>query len=224
MEHRRIASMSELNGELNGDMAWLTINDPRKLSPSPSTRSDASTNYGVPRKSLPDLRTPSQSDSSVYSQELPMPVPPPANPFTNTPPLLPVVESGDILLAPPPPLTIQTQQTSSPPVSRPTSRAGRVLSRPVSRDAPHSRDAAHSRENSRVASRSGSPTMGPPALQVDSKLKKRRSWLPGSSPIDLSSPTEARPNAQAWLITPRDKIPYDLTALSSFKPVCLSFL
>lgn len=203
-------------------MAWLTLNDPRKPSPSSSIKSGASTTYSVPRKSLPDLRTPSQSDSSVYSQDLPMPVPPPANPYSNTPPLLPVVESGDILLAPPPPLTIQTQMTSSPPGSRPTSRAGRALSRPASRDAPHSREAAHSRENSRAASRSGSPTMGPPALQVDSKLKKRRSWLPGSSPIDTSSPTEPRPNAQAWLVTPRDKIPYDLAALSSFKPVCLS--
>lgn len=201
---------------MNGEMARLTVNDPRRLGPSPSTKSDG-TNYNTLKKSLPDLRTPSPSNSSVYSEAPPMP--PPTNPYTNTPPLPPLVENGDSLLVPPPPLTIPSQ-TSSPPGSRPGSRAGRPLSRPISRDTfsrdrPLSRD-IHSRDGSRLPSRAGSP---PPALQVDAKLKKRRSWMPGSSPIDTTSPTDTSPNAQAWLITARDKIPYDLTNLINFRQV-----
>ena len=223
MDSRRIASMSKLDTGVGN----LSINDPRKLSPSPSTKS-ASTDPGsgtVLRKQIPDMRTSSPSTaSSVYSQPLNGP-PPVQSPYLQTTQLpMTTVEIGDALMPPPPLFVPQTQSgAESPPGSRPTSRAGRLLSRPGSRDLSWSRD------RSRGTNRSDSPgtrpstarpqSSGPPALATDSKLKKRKSWLPGLSK-DTDGPKEVSlTTAQAWLLAPRDKIPYDLTALLSFEPV-----
>lgn len=167
------------------------------------------------------MRVPSPADSSsTYSQLAPPAsisstsqshyMPPPQRPPA-------VLENGDVLMPPPPLHVPQSQDSESPPGSRPASRGSRLLSRPGSR--PGSRDPSQARDSNRPTSRAESPG-GPPALMVDTKLKKRRSWLPGSMPAN-QTPTDGKPNAQAWLVTPRNKTPYDLASLLAFQRVSL---
>ena len=56
----------------------------------------------------------------------------------------------------------------------------------------------------------------------DSKLAKKRSWLPGSRPQSRRASTAAPPEiavSPAFVITPNGNKPYDMTALTDARPV-----
>ena len=100
-------------------------------------------------------------------------------------------------------------RSESPFGERPSSRGGVPGSNPGSR--PPSRPS--SRPASPVKSRPQTPT-------TDQKLGKRRNWLPGKPKTDAQEEGSTIYPSQAWVITPQDKIPYDVTPLAQFQKVC----
>lgn len=183
------------------------------------------------RKSLPNLR-PTSHLQNLHSEQSSGFTPP----FDPT--ILPRIEDDDVLLNPPllKPMPIRAQSPGgSPGRSRPVSRGNPTDSRPASRGNPFdSRSSSRppssrpqSRPPSLPASRPASPiklrpqtpTSRPLTPTTDAKLAKRRSWMPGK-PRKAGQMEEDHANSlQAWIITPNEKIPYDVSGLANFHKV-----
>ena len=115
----------------------------------------------------------------------------------------------DELLPPPPPhLKPLPGRSESPTGSRPVSRGSGPESLPGSR--PPSRPA--SRPASPITSRPQTPT-------TDQRLLKKRSWLPGKSHAGSRGGEDIAQIPQAWVVTPQEKIPYDVNLLANFHKV-----
>ena len=183
--------------------------------------------------SLPDLR-PTSHLQNLHNEQSSGLTPP----FDPT--ILPRIEDDDVLLNHPPPLLkplpIRAQSPGgSLEGSRPVSRGNPLDSRPPSRGNPFdSRSSSRppssrppSRPPSRPASRPASPikfrpqtpTARPLTPTTETKLAKRRSWMPGK--LRKAGLGEGDPGngPQAWTITPNENIPYDVSALASFQRV-----
>ncbi len=186
------------------------------------------------RKSLPDLR-PTSHLQNLHSEQSSGYTPP----FDPT--ILPRIEDDDVLLNPPPllkPLPIRAQSPGgSIGGSRPVSKGSPMDSRPASRGNPfESRSSSRppssrppSRPPSQPASRPASPikfrpqtpTARPLTPTTESKLAKRRSWMPGKLRKAGQEEGDHANSLQTWMITPKEKIPYDVSALASFHRVSL---
>ena len=206
---KRYLSMSSLNTDLSD----LSIHDPR--SPSPAQASANSSEQGtshLPRKSPIGGEWPLSSHYNAFQSG------PPAtqSPYRNATPLPPMNEdgNGEGMLQPPPPVTQIPQRMGSPNGSRPTSVVG-AGSRPASRD--FSGSQGGSRPGSRVASPSKFHRPSTPG--AEKKLKKRRSWLPGKSTFEPADGSDGESLPQAWIVTPNEKINYDLDPLIHFQKV-----
>ena len=174
-------------------------------------------------KSTPDLRpsTPSsrfQDAQQLYTARRTPPIDtsrpsPRFGPLTS--PLPSLEEDGGL----PSPLFLRKpvpQQAASP-----------VSSRPVSRNSgPGS--SASSRDGTRPQSRTASPAKLRPNTPTSeqSKLSKRRTWLPGSKgkPGSEDSDISGMSGSASWIITPRqqDSLRYDLVPLANFQKVKVS--
>lgn len=172
-------------------------------------------------RSTPDLR-PSTLSSRFQDAQLLQYArrAPPGDPSRLSPHVGPVISSAlpsldedDGLLAPPFPRKPLPQQTGSPDGSRPVSRSSRPGSRAPSRDGM----APHSRTSSPTKLRLATPT------GEQSRLSKRRSWLPGSRgrPEADSAGIDGASGNAAWILTPvtQDKLHYDLTPMINFQKV-----
>ena len=155
------------------------------------------------------------------------------------PTILPRIEDDDVLLNPPPllkPLPIRTQSPSgSLGSSRPVSRGNPLESRPASRgnqfdsrsssrppsSRPPSRPPSQpaSRPASPIKFRPSTPTARPLTPTTEAKLAKRRSWMPGKTRKPGQDGGDNVNSPQAWLVTPKEKIPYDVSGLANFHRV-----
>ena len=184
------------------------------------------------RNPLPNLR-PTSNLQNLHSEQSSGYTPP----FDPT--ILPRIEDDDVLLNPPPllkPLPIRTQSPGgSLGSSRPVSRGNPLDSRPASRGnqfdsrsnsrPPSSRPP--SRPPSQPASRPASPTKFRPSTPTarpltpttEAKLAKRRSWIPGKSRKPGQDGGDNVNTPQAWLVTPKEKVPYDVSGLANFHRV-----
>ena len=80
---------------------------------------------------------------------------------------------------------------------------------------------AGSRPSSRPPSRPASPVKSRPQTPTnESKLRKRRSWVPGRSKVDIPECKQESYPSQAWVVSPQEKHPYDVTSLANFLKVC----
>ena len=145
------------------------------------------------------------------------------------PTILPRIEDNDILLNPPvlhKPMPIRAQSpNSSPGGSRPVSRGNPFDSRSSSRP-PSSRPPScpPSQPASRPASpaklRPSTPTARPLTPTSEAKLAKGKSWMPGKS-RKTGQDGGHGDIPQAWMVTPQEKKPYDVSALANFHRVSL---
>lgn len=173
------------------------------------------------RKSLLDLR-PTSHLQNLHSEQSSGYTPP----FDPT--ILPRIEDDDILLNPPPllkPLPIRAQSPGgslggSRPVSRGNQFESRSSSRPPS-SRPPSRPPSQpaSRPASPIKFRPQTPTARPLTPTTEAKLAKRRSWMPGKLRKAGQDEGDHVHSPQAWMVTPNEKIPYDVSALASFHRV-----
>ncbi|KAL9131332.1 MAG: hypothetical protein Q9217_000711 [Psora testacea] len=196
---RRVSSILSLRSNLTDS----GINDSR-LSASNSISSPSS--LTIPRKSLPNLRALSSSRtlldarsgrSTTHSMYL----------HPSTPP---TPEDGNGMLQPVPLLKPSPEGSNSPGGSRASSSIGR----------PERHVGSYSRDGSRVASSPCSPsTFRPLTPTKEAKTKKRRSWMPGKTTLEMQNGHDIAQTAQAWVITPQEKMPYDLSPLLHFQPV-----
>ena len=186
------------------------------------------------RKSLPSLR-PTSHLQNLHSEQSSGFTPP----FDPT--ILPRIEDDDVLLNPPlllKPLPIRAQSPNgSSEGSRPVSRGKQMDSRPPSRGSPfdsrsNSRPPSSrppSRPPSQPASRPASPiklrpptpTARPLTPTTEAKLAKRRIWMPGKSRKEGQDGGDHVNSPQAWVVTPREKIPYDVSGLAGFHRVSI---
>lgn len=184
------------------------------------------------RKSLPNLR-PTSNLQNLHSEQSSGFTPP----FDPT--ILPRIEDDDVLLNPPPllkPLPIRAPlPDGSLAGSRPVSRGNQMDSRPASRGNPFdSRSSSRppssrppSRPPSQPASRPESPTkLRPPTPTVrpltpttEAKLAKRKSWMPGKLRRTGQDGADQANSPQAWVVTAKEKTPYDVSGLASFQRV-----
>ena len=184
------------------------------------------------RNPLPNFR-PTSNLQNLHSEQSSGFTPP----FDPT--ILPRIEDDDVLLNPPPllkPLPIRAQSPKgSLAGSRPVSRGNQMDSRPPSRGNPfESRSSSRppssrppSRPPSQPASRPASPiklrpltpTARPLTPTTEAKLAKRKSWMPGKLRKAGPDGGEHTNSLQAWLVTPQEKTPYDVSGLASFHRV-----
>lgn len=184
------------------------------------------------RKSLPSLR-PTTHLQNLHSEQSSGYTPP----FDPT--ILPRIEDDDVLLNPPPllkPLPVRAQSPgSSLGGSRPVSRGNPMDSRPASRGNPFDSGSSSrppsSRRPSRPPSQSASrpaspirllpqtPTARPLTPTTDAKLAKRRSWMPGKLRKAGQDEGDHANGPQAWMVTPKEKRPYDVSGLANFQRV-----
>ena len=184
------------------------------------------------REPIPDLRPTSHlqnlhnEQSSGYT--------PPFNPT-----ILPRIEDDDVLLNPPllrKPIPIRAQSPNgSLGGSRPVSRGNAMDSRPASRGNPfESRSSSRppssrppSRPPSQPASRPTSPaklrpptpTARPLTPTTEAKLAKRKSWMLGKPRKTAQDGGDHGSQSQAWMVTPKEKTPYDVSELANFHRV-----
>ncbi|KAG8528790.1 uncharacterized protein KY384_006478 [Bacidia gigantensis] len=196
---------------LSSGFAELDLNESPPQYSETSAHSTDQTPPALPQRSMPDLRT---NFSLPYAA--PNGPPPTQSPYLNTTQLPPTIESEDAImregLLQPPPTFMSSPRILEPNEgSRPSSRSGRPESRGSGSSGP-------SRPSSRPQSRARSPSLiHNLATNAEAKLKKRRSWLPKSSHDPHSG---LDPNlAQAWIVTPTEKIPYDMSSLVNLKRV-----
>ena len=192
---------------LSRDLTDLSLQDPR-VSPSPSAASSTRrSSHSIPRKSLPDLRA---SAPLVVPQDLNTR----ASMHSMYTAPTPILEEQNEAQYPSPLIKALPERPDSLDGSRPSTRAGRSEARAGG-------IASHSRDASRIGSRSGSPAMFRPLTPTqEGKIKKRRlSWLPGKSGEELPGGQDVAQGAQAWVITPQEKLPYDLAPLLRFQVV-----
>ena len=184
-------------------------------------------------ESLPNLR-PTSHLQNLHNEQSSGYTPP----FDPT--ILPRIEDNDILLNPPilrKPMPIRAQSPiDSPGGSRPVSRGNQMDSRPVSRGNPFdSRSSSRppssrppscpssqpaSRPASPVKLRPPTPTAHPLTPTSEAKLAKQKSWIPGKS-RKAGQDGDHGNIPQAWIVTPKEKIPYDVSALANFHRVSL---
>ena len=188
------------------------------------------------RKSMPNLRPNSDLQDSHYTQ--PPESAPPLNPTFvsriqgSTPRLQPPHDhtslptgsrsrpssiasmfstTSELLLPPSPLLKPLPAPSGSPSGSRPVSSGSRTES------------LTGSRPPSRPVSRPDSPNTRRPQTPInDQRLAKKRSWLPGKFYTVSQCGEQISQAQQAWIVTPQQKLPYDVSALASFHPVSCS--
>ena len=191
------------------------------------------------RKSTSDLR-PTNNLQELHSNH-PSGLTPPFNPT-----LLPRIEDDDPLLQRPQYPTPFPPRLDSPGGSRPTSSLGMPIAygtddplvpppsflQPVpmvpdspSENRPLSRGSgpeslAGSRPLSQLSSRpASSSTLRPLTPTTEQKLSKKRSWLRGKTNTGLRNAENGSSMPQSWVVTPKEKLPYDATALANFHRV-----
>lgn len=180
------------------------VPDPN-LSPQPTYSRYA-------RKSTSDLRPPSSaSPQTTQDGHSPAGWPLSYNPGLSTTVEDDVHANGS--LHPPEQLL---KPLPSPSGSRPSSGMDRTETRGVNERGRSSRPG--SRANSPNRSRPTTPGR-PITPGSEGRLTKRRSWFPGRSRGESRSEATNIPMPQAWVASPQDKIPYDLTPLLDFQIV-----
>ena len=235
---RRISSIFSL-GSTSSDKSknsnlTPSVHAPRESrSPSPARLPQLFTSTLQPSESLQNLRTPSAGPSPHLS-----PAFDPGYSISTLPDN--ALPQGVCKPAPLPPGSLRPirpgstpgTRPSPPPInfSRPASSGG---SRPVSpsRDlrpiTPNSDSGMSSRPPSRVGltpiSRPISPSKHPsrPTTPIPGKkLSNRRSWLPGRSRHGSVDETDGeRSSSRAWVLTPDQQRPYDVSPLIKFQRV-----
>ena len=183
-------------------------------------------------RSIPNLR-PTSHLQNLHSEQSSGYTPP----FDPT--ILPRIEDDDVLLNPPlllKPLPIRAQSPNgSLGSSRPVSRGNPTDSRPASRGNPFdSRSSSRppssrppSRPPSQPASRPASPvklrpstpTARPMTPTTEAKLAKRRNWMPGKIRKAGQDGGDIVNSLRAWMVMPKEKVPYDVSELASFHRV-----
>ena len=206
---KRFVSLSSLSTNVSD----LSIRDPRVPSPSQSRSSSEKSDHNNARRSNPDLQASSPSHHSQAYQNHQNGPPTTQSTFINPTHLSTMIEDGDGMLQPPALHRPQPQGLDSPNGSRPSSRMGR----------PESKSGIESRGNSRPGSRQGSPSkLRPPTPGLDSKIKKRRSWIPGKSSTETTEGKKGGEGTQAWVVTSHEKENYDMGPLVHFQQVCMT--
>ena len=172
-------------------------------------------------ESLPNLR-PTSHLQNLHNEQSSGFTPP----FDPT--ILPRIEDNDVLLNPPilrKPMPIRAQSPNgssggSRPVSRGNPFDSRSSSRPPSSrppSCPPSQPAT--RPASPVKLRPPTPTARPLTPTSEAKLAKRKSWIPGKPRKAGQDGGDHGDIPQAWMVTPKEKTPYDVTALANFHRV-----
>ena len=177
-------------------------------------------------ESLPNLR-PTSHLQNLHNEQSSGYTPP----FDPT--ILPRIEDNDILLNPPilrKPMPIQAQSPNgSPGGSRPVSRGNPFDSRSSSRP-PSSRPPScppsqpTSRPPSPVKLRPPTPTARPLTPTAEAKFAKRKNWMPGKPRKTEQDGGDHGEMPQAWMVTPKEKTPYDISALANFHRVSFKTL
>ena len=172
-------------------------------------------------ESLPNLR-PTSHLQNLHNEQSSGYTPP----FDPT--ILPRIEDNDVLLNPPflrKPMPIPAQSPNgSPGGSRPVSRGNPFDSRSSSRP-PSSRPPScppsqpTSRPASPVKLRPSTPTARPLTPTSEAKFAKRKNWLPGKPRKMEQDEGDHGEMPQAWMVTPKEKTPYDVSALANFHRV-----
>lgn len=172
------------------------LQDPQITPPTPTPLSDSTVPLHVDRNEL-------MFQAPVY---------PPA--FPGRPSSRPTSIGGmpgdrdDLLLPRPPLLKPLPGRSESPTGSRPVSRGSGMEILPGSR--PPSRPA--SRPASPITSRPQTPT-------TDQRLLKKKSWLSGKLHAGSQGGEDIAQMPHAWIVTPQEKIPYDVNSLANFHKV-----
>ena len=117
-------------------------------------------------------------------------------------------DRDELLLPPPPLLKPLPGRSDSPTGSKPVSRGSGPESLPSPPSLPASRPASPS------TSRPQTPTS-------DQRLLKKKSWLSGKLHGSRGGEDIAQ-MPQAWVVTPQEKIPYDVNQLANFHKVNFS--
>lgn len=238
MAAKRISSIFSMGSNVSDQSSESRISSsinparpPREQSQSPVYASGQRNPVNL---SLPDLR-PTSHLQNLHNEQSSGLTPP----FDAT--ILPRIEDDDVLLNHPPPLLkplplrAQSPGGGSLEGSRPVSRGNPLDSRPASRGNPFdSRSSSRppssrppSRPPSQPASRPASPikfrpqtpTARPLTPTTEAKLAKRRSWMPGKLRKAGQDGGDHVNSPQAWMITPNENIPYDVSGLASFHRV-----
>ena len=117
-------------------------------------------------------------------------------------------DRDELLLAPPPLLKPLPGRSDSPTGSRRVSRAS----------GPERLPGSH--PPSRPGSRPASPSTSRPQTPTsDQRLLKKKSWLSGKLHAGSQGGEDVAQMPQAWVVTPQDKIPYDINPLANFYKV-----
>ena len=103
----------------------------------------------------------------------------------------------------------------SQPASRPTSPIKFRPSTPTAR--PSSQPT--SRPASPTKFRPSTPTAHPLTPTTEAKPAKRKNWMPGKIRQPGQDGGDNMNSPQAWLVTPKEKIPYDVSELANFHRV-----
>lgn len=191
-------------------------------------------------KSTPELRP--VDNSQVLQDNQPSGLVPPVNPS-----LLAPIDDGQTVLQSPQLLSpIPIDETSpngsrrASVSSRPQSRAGNIDALrqqiPTLKPFPNRSESpggnstisgggatgrsAAIRPGSRPPSRPASPIKSRPQTPTkETKLSRRRSWLPGRSKTGVQEDHVVYPS-QAWIVMPDENVPYDVSLLANFQKVC----
>lgn len=247
MAAKRISSIFSMGSNVSDQSSESRLSSsihpsrpPREQSQSPVNPSEGQSHLSgsgqrepvsLMRKSLPNLR-PTSHLQNLHSEQSSGYTPP----FDPT--ILPRIEDDDVLLNPPPllkPLPMRAQSpVSSPGGSRPVTRGSPIDSRPASRGNPFDSRSSSRPPNSRPPSRPPSQPASRPASPIkfrpqtptarpltptETKLAKHRSWMPGKLRKAGQDEGDDANSPQAWMVTPNEKIPYDVSGLASFHRV-----
>lgn len=232
---RRISSIFSLGS--SSSSRTESSNDSRlSVRPSRSPRKRSSTSLAA--KSTPDLR-PATNLRHLHINQSSGHTP------TINPRILPRIEDDYPILRPSLHLSPYPIRPESQGGSRPASFGGRPRSRADDNDilghsstllkplpmSPDSRSggsplsaggSSGSRPGSRLSSRAASPIKSRPQTPVaESKLGKRRSWLPTRFRAEMQQEERDGQTTQASIITPQGKLPYDTSPLANFQKVTM---
>lgn len=234
---RRISSIFSLGS--SSSSRTESSNDSRlsaSTHPSRPPRKRRSTSLAA--KSTPDLR-PAVNLQDLHINQSSGHTP------TIIPPILPRIEDDYPLLRPSLNLSPYPVRPESQNGRRPASVGGRPRSRaddndilghsstllkplPMSPDSPgggsplSAGGSPGSRPGSRPPSRPASPIKScPPTPVTESKLGKRRSWLPTRFRAEMQQEERDGQTTQASIITPQGKLPYDTSPLANFQKVSM---
>ena len=198
----------------------------------PARPSKEQSSVANPHKSMPNLRPVSNLQDPQITPSTPTP------PFDSTIPLH--VDRDGLMLQPsgyPPAFPGRSSSRPSSMAGMPGDRDEHLLPPPPFLKPLHGRSESPtgrrpvsigsvpeslpgSRPSSRPASRPASPsTSRPQTPTTDQRLLKKKSWLSGKIHAGSRGGEDIAQMPQAWVVTPHEKIPYDVNPLANFHKV-----